>query len=148
LERSSDGISYRIIELVKAAGSSFETKNYGTTDTRPLAGTSYYRLKMRDLDGMETYSQIRYVQRDASQAVRFFSNLIAAGEPIRLTLDAPVLQGEASVFTLDGRLVLHRPLPATDAGAQLEFPSLSLPGTYVLKLIVDGDSFSIKLTVR
>ncbi len=51
IARSSDGINYQAVAIVKGAGNSSTTLNYSTVDTSPLFGTSYYRLSQTDFDG-------------------------------------------------------------------------------------------------
>jgi hypothetical protein len=59
--RSSDGVNFKSIDTVAAAGNSSTVKNYSTLDLSPLQGVSYYRLKMIDVDGKFTYSAISMV---------------------------------------------------------------------------------------
>ena len=56
VERSPDALNYLPIGLVNGAGNSSTILNYSFTDTDPLNGTSYYRLKQTDFNGMtETF---------------------------------------------------------------------------------------------
>ena len=61
VERSSDGIRFTPLATIQAAGNSQGTINYSSEDKMPLAGRSYYRLKMVDIDGKIEYSVIRTV---------------------------------------------------------------------------------------
>lgn len=57
VERSPDALNYLPIGLVNGAGNSSVVQNYSFIDTDPLSGTSYYRLKQTDFNGMtETFS--------------------------------------------------------------------------------------------
>ena len=51
VERSADGNKFETAAIVLAAGNSYFTINYSFTDSDPLAGLSYYRLKQVDTDG-------------------------------------------------------------------------------------------------
>jgi len=56
VERSPDAINYQPIGIVNGAGSSSTIQNYSFVDSDPLSGTSYYRLKQTDFNGMtETF---------------------------------------------------------------------------------------------
>src|SRR5450432_1381164 len=57
VERSSDQSGWIKIGTVKAKGFSSITSNYNFTDNLPLSGSSYYRLKMVDLDAKFLYSK-------------------------------------------------------------------------------------------
>ena len=61
IERSVDGKNWISIGKVTAFGSPSQEQKYNTTDNLPESGVNYYRLKMVDLDGSFSYSQIRSV---------------------------------------------------------------------------------------
>ena len=58
VEKSTDGISFEELARVDGAGNSTTVKTYNTTDTKPVTGLNYYRLKQTDFDGGFTYSGI------------------------------------------------------------------------------------------
>lgn len=58
IERSTDGIAFNKIGLIESTGNSSSIKSYNFTDTKPLNGINYYRLKQTDLDGKFEYSNI------------------------------------------------------------------------------------------
>ena len=59
VERSADGITYSLLATIQPKGSYTATTAYSYTDVAPLSPVGYYRLKMVDLDGSYTYSEIR-----------------------------------------------------------------------------------------
>jgi hypothetical protein len=56
--RSKNGIEFIEIGVVKAAGNSSDSQFYFFDDLLPLHGTSYYRLKQIDTDGIFVLSEI------------------------------------------------------------------------------------------
>ncbi|MBT1702302.1 T9SS type A sorting domain-containing protein [Chryseosolibacter indicus] len=58
IERSENGKTFEPIGTVDGAGNSKELRHYNHTDTNPLLGISYYRLKQTDFDGNYTYSKV------------------------------------------------------------------------------------------
>jgi hypothetical protein len=58
VEKSLDGSNFSALQRVEASGNSSTQKNYTATDAKPIYGTNFYRLKMVDLDGRFTYSDI------------------------------------------------------------------------------------------
>jgi hypothetical protein len=58
IERSTDGINFEKIGSVKAAGQSSTLKQYSFVDEHRYPGKNYYRLKMFDVDGVFTHSDI------------------------------------------------------------------------------------------
>ncbi len=59
--RSSDGVNWKLITSVTAAGNSNTTLNYAAMDNAPLSGKNLYRLRSIDNDGKATLSDIRTV---------------------------------------------------------------------------------------
>jgi hypothetical protein len=66
VERSSDGLSFEKIGVV--AKGPLRANAYTLTDNQPFA-TSYYRLKMLDLDGKYTYSKVITIANHQSGTV-------------------------------------------------------------------------------
>lgn len=58
VERSIDAVNYESIGILNGAGNSLTTLHYSLTDVAALSETSYYRLKMVDLDQSSKYSSI------------------------------------------------------------------------------------------
>ena len=55
VEKSNDGVNYRFIEIVNAAGNSSETIEYSIKDYDRTPGLSYYRLRQVDFDGTTSF---------------------------------------------------------------------------------------------
>lgn len=58
IERSADGISFEKIGWIDGNGNTSDEKHYTFTDTKPLVGMNYYRLRQIDFDGRFEYSHI------------------------------------------------------------------------------------------
>ena len=58
VERSIDGIDFKDIARINGAGNSIHTINYYYVDVNHVNGTSYYRLKQTDYDGISSYYDI------------------------------------------------------------------------------------------
>ena len=67
VERSNNAVDYTVIGYVAAGNNS----KYSSSDASPLSGINYYRLKMTDIDGKFTYSEVRSVLFDGSNTVLF-----------------------------------------------------------------------------
>jgi hypothetical protein len=74
VERSGDGVSFKGIGQVDAAGNSSGAKNYSLVDAKPVNGMNYYRLKMMDKDGEFSYSEIRSINEGMSFGVNVYPN--------------------------------------------------------------------------
>ena len=58
VERSRDGANWDELAWVAGFGESRQTLTYAYTDTQPLAGIAYYRLRQLDYDGQQTFSNV------------------------------------------------------------------------------------------
>ncbi|GAB4500090.1 MAG: hypothetical protein OHK0019_38020 [Saprospiraceae bacterium] len=56
VERSADNKNWTVLGFVPGNGTSTERHDYTFTDTEPLKGVNYYRLKQLDFDGKFEYS--------------------------------------------------------------------------------------------
>jgi hypothetical protein len=79
VERSADGNVFSPVETVAAAGNSAAERVYRAVDENPLAGKSYYRLKMVDIDEMTEYTAVRVVYNTATASVRIVTNPVQTG---------------------------------------------------------------------
>ncbi|MDN3656473.1 T9SS type A sorting domain-containing protein [Ferruginibacter paludis] len=62
VERSMDGGTFSPIGFVPAKGNSNVKLNYSTIDQTPFTGVNYYRLKLIDIDGKFSYSNVATVR--------------------------------------------------------------------------------------
>jgi len=139
VERSIDAASFEGILTQPGAGNSNLTRNYVDVDTRPIIGTSYYRLKQTDFNGTATYSQIVAVNFKSLQgfnSVWYDGNLSLSGvtdlknEEIRL-----------SIYDLSGRLLYEG--ETTQSGGIFSISlvgfSNSPHGIYLLRIIAGNE---------
>lgn len=69
VERSHDAQAWMDLLEVPAAGASQGPRLYKATDTTPLHGVSYYRIRMEDLDSSHAHSPVRGVELRRAPAV-------------------------------------------------------------------------------
>jgi len=144
LERSADGRQYQALQTLAGRGTMLTASTYTTTDTQPLPGLSYYRLRQVDLSGAVVYSPAASVSR-AVAIISAYPN----PTPDILTLDLRALPaGPCSVrlLSLPGQVVLMRAL----ASGQAQPLSLAtLPaGTYLLEVASPTQGRSMQRIVK
>lgn len=112
IERSTDAINFETIGQVDGAGNTDDLINYRYTDTNPVAGVTYYRLKQVDTNGEFEHSEIKRVYLQALQEEitwKLYPNPLASGELLVLehngTANATPLSFQ--ILGLDGRRVAH-----------------------------------------
>ena len=82
VERAEQLNDWEEVTTVGAVGNTTETTNYETVDHEPMAGLSYYRLKMVDTDGTFEYSTVRTVNLGSKAIARVFPNPVTGGSLI------------------------------------------------------------------
>lgn len=100
--RSKDNTSWDEVTRVTGAGNSSITKNYSTVDDNPFPGISFYRLKQTDLNGKETYSDIKSVNLGKSDNFNVSVYPNPASRELIIKGDEEELK-EISVYTLVGQ---------------------------------------------
>jgi len=147
IERSSDGEHFSPIGRVAAAGNSSGRIQYNYTDAAMLNGTTFYRLRMSDLDGAFTNSRIVVVKpgtRDLQ--TELFPN------PVRDILQVQLPSAEAArstllVTDLTGRVFITRPVNLQKGQNAFSIPVYALaPGSYFLTVLNEQRKTSIPFT--
>lgn len=61
VQRSADGVNWKTLQTISAAGNSSVAKYYRAGDMSPINGKNLYRLSVNDANGRKTLSEIRTV---------------------------------------------------------------------------------------
>ncbi len=110
VERSTDSRNFISVGRLEAATNSMVMRNYRFTDQTVDFNANaiyYYRLKMVDLDGSASYSQIEKVTHNSSPSLIIFPNPVA--EVLNIQLYAQ--QQETAIlriYDLKGAVILHK----------------------------------------
>jgi hypothetical protein len=143
LEKSFDGISFRKIATIPAAGNSNGTLRYSYTDSEPLTENNFYRLRSVDLDNKEKLSNIVLVKLpNAGQGIVVLGNPFKDNILLRF-VKAPRGKVEMRLIDMGGRVVARQSL--TQPNQQLTFgavPANLSNGVYQLQVVVDGAIFN------
>jgi len=87
IERSIDGVTWKVLGNVGGAGTTSATHYYSFEDTKPVSGISYYRLKQVDYNGEYTYSSVKCINRPANADKMYKAY-------VNQDIDAFIVQGE------------------------------------------------------
>jgi hypothetical protein len=150
IERSSNGRDFQVIAKVDGAGTHSGRLDYEFLDTRPLSGTSFYRLVQYDFDGsFKAYDVMRVVRNQAVE-----SQISLVGNPsngnkifIQMNLSDKI---EVQVYNQQGQLVYNTTASSRnfDSGI-LVLEGLNLrPGTHVVRVASEDVRWSGRLMVR
>jgi hypothetical protein len=78
IERSTDAKNFKLINTKAAAGSSTSELAYSITDPNMTAKVYFYRLRLVDVDGKFTYSNVAVVRQTDNKGIRSFPNPVAS----------------------------------------------------------------------
>ncbi len=136
LERSSDGISFRDLGIVKAGsdGNSSQILNYRFTDQTPVKGDNYYRLTQVDKDGKATQLGTRVVNVGASsKGWVVYPNPARADFTIELSAPERSVR-EVFVADMTGKAVFSKKLEVTDGKIEVHLGVVPSPGIYTVRV--------------
>ena len=141
VERSADGQSFDEITTIPAANPADPSTDntYQATDSLPLPGTDYYRIKEVDQNGQATYSPIVSVKIGAGLSCLVYPNPAVDELYISLTCNAAT-PAAIALYDLHGQLILSKPVRLTPGENRFELNIADkAKGMYIVKIIgLDG----------
>lgn len=127
------------IGRVKGAGNSSSPLSYTFTDPQPLPGLNYYRLRMVDMNGQETYTAVVDAVVDGGGVV-----LLAYPNPNNSILHVQAsgqagATGTLTMYNIEGKRVWERELSLSPEPQRIDIPVCDFAsGVYLLKLRQGG----------
>ena len=135
IEKGTDGINFSPLERVNAAGNSSIVKKYSFVDDKPLYGTNFYRLKMVDIGGRFTYSNIVAVKFNSnSKEITLFPNPVQKQLQVQIP---PAISGQAllQIQDISGRVLKEQSIQLNNALYSTSIDTDELAkGLYILVL--------------
>jgi len=127
VERSDDGIAFRKIGVVAAAGNSSSNRYYTFTDPTAASENNYYRLKQVDLDDKYEYSNVILVKNNGTGNFRVINNPFR--DQIEVDFGKPQT-GNAGITLMDV------------AGKEIYYATTNLSSQARLKIYLGGKTIS------
>lgn len=146
IERSIDMRQWEYIGKVQAAGNSVEPIYYDWLDYSPYSGTSYYRLKMFDLDNSMELSNVATVRFDKAVAgpdLAVYPNPNTGEFVIQLALE-----DVKSLWLYDATGSIVRQWGTADVSSGLVSVQGLAAGTYLVRLTTGSGSTSVRVIVQ
>jgi hypothetical protein len=134
IERSSDGIYFEEIGWVHSNNFENQKMSYDFVDKYPYHGDNYYRLKMVDSDMTFEYSKTIHNLIDKSISLNVYPNPIAPGETLNINQKVDNL----IIVDLNGKVISYTK----------EVPNDAKPGTYIVKLNINNQLITKKITIK
>ena len=151
VEKSKDGTNFTKVIDVPGAGNSTTLRDYAETDYQPYIGTSYYRLKQTDKNGVFTYSSIVPVNFKAQQNIIVYPNPIDSKTSLNVKVFG--FQNQEVIVVLrdaQGREFLSKVLLSVENNQVFiidEMQSLA-PGVYIVTASSNDKIYNSKLIVK
>ncbi len=134
IERSTDGINFSQIAVKQAAGNTISEIQYSQIDPNMASSVYYYRLKMVDIDGKFTYSNVVVVRKSGGiKGVRTFPNPVTS----QVNLEFSNAKGNyvVNVYSLNGQQVITEKASITNTVQYVTIDRKNLsPGTYFVSV--------------
>ncbi|HRG59929.1 MAG TPA: T9SS type A sorting domain-containing protein [Bacteroidia bacterium] len=152
LERSSDAKYFEPIANIDGSGNSNDFKEYSFTDSNPLNGTSYYRLKQTDFDGKFTYSEIDAVNFNSPS----LSSMLNISPNPSSNDGFSVIYNQVweenlvvNLFDISGKLLKHYTLNDLNQQNRIFISTIELDaGIYMLNVINGSNQYNEKVIIR
>ncbi|MFK7933379.1 MAG: T9SS type A sorting domain-containing protein [Saprospiraceae bacterium] len=136
LERSTDNLTFEPLTKVAAVGNTAKESNYDYLDTKPTAGTNYYRLNPVSTSNQLGAATIATAEFEVASGLMIFPNPIATGQKLQVEL-ATLNASRAVMEILDdsGRSIQQRSLKLQKGLNQFQ-PSIDdlAVGTYIVRI--------------
>ncbi len=131
VERSADGVMFNEIGSKAAAGNYAGEMAYAFTDVSPVRGLNYYRLRMMDINGLFTYSEVKSLNFGETASIIITPNP-AMDKLFVKGISAPV---KVQVLDMAGKL-----LQINNVASQNEAVDISglASAVYVVQVIENG----------
>ena len=145
IEKSPDGIHYRKIGYVAAAGNSNTTRHYTFTDAQRAVEFNYYRLKLVDIDNTFDYSDVVLVKNAYGK-----QDVYLGGNPITSTINiqfakTPNSKVSVTIFDMKGSKIYEAAYNNfTQTSLQINTNNKFASGVYSIKVETGGKVYKLK----
>ncbi|MFN0293658.1 FG-GAP-like repeat-containing protein [Pedobacter helvus] len=140
--RSTDGVTYTNIGLVKVTSKLSEMENYQFIDKQPSEGSNYYKLKLVDGDGKEKFSEITVIKLPSFMENNVTVSGSSANQQVAVKLVyANSTSVKASVYDISGKLLGEKSLTIYKGENLFNIPVAGMNGraVYILLLNAGGE---------
>lgn len=146
IEKSSNGVDFRMIGEVESKGGLEMFTEYTYNDLLPFAGMNYYRLNAVDFDGTFEYSDIISIQVDGSgPMVQVFPNPVNGRFKLSMNF-VPENPGLLTIYNFTGNVVFSSEV--SNFQSEVLIPESIKKGTYLLRLTFNEFSTTTRIMIE
>jgi hypothetical protein len=151
VERSTDGMNFTAIGELAAKGIGSNRADYSFTDKNVKHNLLYYRLKLKEKSGDESYTKTITLSRSKTVKNFIAPNPVMAGNDVLLTLQSVTDKNLVSIqiYNLQGQLIGTENKTLQNGRNEITLSTNRLTtGIYVVNVLGDGVKESYKLVVQ
>jgi trimeric autotransporter adhesin len=151
IQRSGDGMNFEIIDSVqskmKISTSTYQLQ-YNYSDTHPLMGTSYYRIKVVGKNGYINQSPVVQINNSPSEGTRIYPTLVQ-NNTVFVESDKNLRGAKLEFFDLSGKKISETYWETLNVRQNVQVSkSGTLPtGTYIARLTANGQNVKNQLVI-
>jgi hypothetical protein len=137
VERSADGQFFNPLATVAALkpANSSSDNTYQASDSLPLPGINYYRIKEVDQNGQATYAPIVAVKISTGLSCMVYPNPVADKVFISINSNAAA-QATIAIYDLRGQLITSKAIDLAPGQNQFDLNITDKPkGMYIIKIL-------------
>ncbi len=145
VERSSDAVRFSSIDRISSKGKDGSVNHYEMTDSAPVEGVNFYRLKQVDKDGKVMYSSVIAVNRNKSviSKIAIYPNPVNKFITLSVADKGKVFSGK--LINAEGRTMLYLKGNVTQLNQYLNQNLNKLKaGLYLLRLADGKEQYSVR----
>jgi hypothetical protein len=151
IQRSSDGINFQDIDSVdsKMKSSTHDYQLiYNYQDARPLAGTSYYRVKVVGRNGYTNQSAVILIKNNIAEGTKIYPTLIQ-NNMVFVESDKNLRSVTMEFFDLTGKKISETSWSSLNGkqNTQISKSGILPSGTYVARLTSNGQNVKTQLVI-
>ena len=130
IQRSNDGRQFSVIGKTSQPGTMNVRDNFEFSyiDQQPGAGRVYYRIRMVDQQGVESYSSTAVVNFARSASVQLYPNQLRAGASMNLQTGTALQNASLMIVDINGRVLSTQKIGQRAAGASIQVETSRLAG--------------------
>ncbi len=151
IQRSGDGMNFEdidsVMSLMKITTNVYQLQ-YNYTDTHPLMGTSYYRVKVVGKNGYINQSPVVQINNIPSVGTRIYPTLIQ-NNMVFVESDKDLRGAKLEFFDLSGKKISETDWENLNArqNVQVSKSGILPTGTYIARLTANGQNIKNQLVI-
>lgn len=145
IERSSDNSTFHAIGTVNGKGNSSSISTYSFTDTNPIIGASYYRIRQVDFNGKYSFSSIVVISNETAALV-VYPNPSSNSDQVSIRVPYVEESWNLIVYGVNGQEIWKDVIKASTYLLPTNTEITS--GVYFIKVFNDSTVLTEKLIIK